>query len=70
MMDMALYHVQIRGEVAEDEVNVLTPLQMARQGTDATGTTFSVCSDQSGLVGLLRHLHSLGFLILFFQRNN
>jgi hypothetical protein len=31
---------------------------------DQAATLFTVCTDQSGLIGLMRHLHGLGFVFL------
>ena len=69
MNDMCVYRIQLRGVVDEIDVNAMSPLQMTGQGVVAAGTYFSVHTDQSGLVGLLRHLHDQGFLLLSFQRS-
>jgi hypothetical protein len=50
--------------VDEDEINGMSPLLLVREGGDTAVTQFSVCTDQSGLIGLLRHLHGLGFVFL------
>jgi len=52
------------GQVNEEEINGMSPLHLERDGVDTAVTQFSVHSDQSGLVGLLRHLHGLGFVFL------
>jgi hypothetical protein len=70
MDDMCLYHIQLRGQIDEAEVNPMSPLEMTRQQLDTAGTCFSVHTDQSGLVGLLRHLHDRGFLFLSLQRSD
>jgi hypothetical protein len=63
-MDSCVYHIQIRGEINEAEINDMSPLHMQREWMDTAVTQFSVHTDQSGLVGLLRHLHGLGFVFL------
>ena len=63
-MNSCVYHIQIRGQVDEEEVNEMSPLLLIREGGDTAVTLFSVHTDQSGLVGLLRHLHGLGFVFL------
>ena len=63
-MDSCVYHIQIRGEINEAEINDRSPLHMQREWIDTTVTQFSVHTDQSGLVGLLRHLHGLGFVFM------
>ncbi len=68
MNDKCTYHIQIRGQVDESEINAMSPSQITveQAGTDAT--LFAVRTDQSGLVGLLRHLHGLGFVLLSVSR--
>jgi hypothetical protein len=62
--DTCTYHIQLHGHVDESEVNAMTPLQMALERAEASVTLFSVRTDQSGLIGLLRHLHGLGLILL------
>ena len=62
-MDSRLYHIQLRGQVEEHEVNEMSPLLLVREGGESAVTQFSVNTDQSGLVGLMRHLHGLGYVI-------
>jgi len=68
MNDIFTYHIQLRGQVDEGEINAMSPLQMTVEQADATATLFTVRTDQSGLVGLLRHLHGLGFAFLCVSR--
>lgn len=68
MNDMCTYHIQLRGQVDEGDINATSPLQMTVVRVDAAGTLITVCTDQSGLVGLLRHLHGLGFVLEFVSR--
>jgi hypothetical protein len=68
MNDRCIYHIQLRGQVDEGEINAMSPFQTTVKRTDATSTLFAVCTDQSGLVGLLRHLHGLGFVFLSVSR--
>jgi hypothetical protein len=62
MDDMHSYHIQLRGVVSETEINAMSPLRLEREGGDTAVTLFAVRTDQSGLVGLLRYLHNLGFV--------
>jgi hypothetical protein len=64
MNTVCVYHIQIRGLVDEAEVNAMSPLQMVREWGETAVTQFSVQTDQSGLIGLMRHLHGLGFVFL------
>ncbi len=61
MNDMRTYHIQLRGQVDEAEINALSPLHMTVEQANGAATLLTVHTDQSGLIGLLRHLHGLGF---------
>ena len=58
------YQVEVRGQVNENDLNAISPLRMAVVRADTALTLFTVCTDQSGLIGLLRHLHGRGFVLL------
>lgn len=68
MNNACTYHIQIEGQVAEDEINAISTLQLKLEWIEAVATLFSVCTDQSGLIGLLRHLHARGLVLLAVQR--
>jgi hypothetical protein len=68
MNDLCTYTLQLYGQVTESEINALGPLQMSVEKTAPNATWFTICTDQSGLVGLLRHLHGLGFTFLSIDR--
>ena len=63
-MDQCVYHIQLRGQLDEAEVNEMSPLHLEREGGDSAVTQFSIDTDQSGLIGLMRHLHGLGYVFL------
>ncbi len=64
MHDICTYHIEVRGQVDENDLNAGSPLQMAVVRRDTATTLFTVCADQSGLIGLMRHLHGHGFVLL------
>ncbi|MBI5564113.1 MAG: hypothetical protein HY870_04395 [Chloroflexi bacterium] len=64
MPDQHTYLIQLRGSVDVDELNALTPLWVTQVRTEATTTRVAASTDQAGLIGLLRHLHGLGFQFL------
>ena len=66
---ISTYHIQISGAVDEDTFNAKSPLQIKVVQVDSDATSFTICTDQSGLIGLIRHLHGQGFVLLFVQRN-
>jgi len=68
MNEVVTYIIQIGGRVEEAEVNATSPLTVAVVEVGITRTLLSVCTDQSGFIGLLRHLHGLGYMILSASR--
>ncbi len=68
MNDICIYHVRLRGQVEEDEINALSPLLTRVERSELCATVLSSRTDQSGLVGLVRHLHGLGLVILSIDR--
>ena len=70
MDDIGTYHIQLRGRVDEDEINTMSPLQMTVKERNAVSTLLTINTDQSGLIGLMRHLHGLGFVFLSVERES
>ena len=62
------YHIQLEGQMAADEINATSPLHLTLERIEAAAALFSVCTDQSGLIGLLRHLHARGYVIVSIYR--
>jgi hypothetical protein len=58
------YRIEVQGQVDENAFNATSPLQMTVVRRDTATTLFTVCTDQSGLIGLIRHLHGHGFVLL------
>jgi hypothetical protein len=68
MDDICAYLIQLRGRVDEAEINAMSPLQLTVKEVDIASTLLTVNTDQSGLIGLMRHLHGLGFVFLSVKR--
>lgn len=58
------YQIEVRGQVDENDLNALIPTRMTAVRVDSASMLFTVCTDQSGLTRLLRHLHGRGFVLL------
>jgi hypothetical protein len=69
MEDFAAYQIRIRGQVEADDLNTASPLQLTVQHADQNVTIITVHTDQAGVIGLMRHLHGLGFLLLSVMRD-
>lgn len=66
---MSIYHIQVRGAVDETAFNRKSPLQIKVIRTDPDVTVFTACTDQSGLIGLIRHLHGQRFVLVSVHRD-
>lgn len=66
--DFGTYHILVRGAVEGEVLNAGSPLQMTIVEHDTVATRLTVFTDQSGLIGVMRHLHGMGFVLLSVQR--
>lgn len=63
MNDTRSYLIRLDGHVSEETINASSPIETGVTQME----TFSQCAvhtDQSGLIGLLRHLHARGLVLL------
>ena len=68
MQEIYTYHIEVQGQVNEDEFNVTSPLRVTVRRANTASTLLTLHADQSGLVGLIRHLHHQGFVLLSLSR--
>ena len=68
MHDLCTYHVDVMGEVDEAAMNASGPIIIQAKQTKPEITRLSARADQSGLIGLLRHLHQQGYVLLSVSR--
>jgi hypothetical protein len=61
------YRLRLLGEVGVDDVNRMSPCAVTLAQKDETTTTFHAATDQAGMIGLMRYLHGMGFVILSVQ---
>ncbi len=67
----AAYVIKIQGRIDSNLVDRFGPVSIASAVEDEgrTITTLSgIATDQAGLVGLIRHLHGLGVVLLSIER--
>ena len=64
MYEACFYHIEVRDTVNEATFNMGSPLQITIKRVKREATHFTVRTDQSGLIGLIRHLHQQGFVLL------
>jgi hypothetical protein len=63
MNDNNTYSIELDGLFSKDELNAGSPIEISIVQAGLT-TQCVVNTDQSGLIGLLRHLHSRGLVLL------
>ncbi len=68
MNDICNYQMTLRGQVNESEINAMSPIHITVVNAGLDFTLLTVRTDQSGLVGLIRHIHGKGFLFLSINR--
>jgi hypothetical protein len=68
MNDTCAYLVQLRGRIDEGDLSLLTSIEFTLVRVNPDMTHLITHTDQSGLIGLLRRLHGLGFTLLAVGR--
>jgi hypothetical protein len=64
MPDTHNYYIEVQGQVDAIELNTSSPLEVSAVHVGSLNTKLVVQTDQSGLLGLVRYLHSRGFILL------
>jgi hypothetical protein len=68
MDDLACFELVVRDPVSEADLNRLSPVHVVVAQANPLAVHLSAQTDQAGLIGLMRHLHGLGFVILAMSR--
>jgi hypothetical protein len=68
MDDRGQYEIVVKNGVDEAALNASSPVQIAVVCVAGSDTHLHLHADQSGLIGLLRHLHQQGYLLLAVVR--
>lgn len=66
MQENHFYQIEVQGQVDEKDFNATSPLRVKAIQTESATTLISTYTDQSGIVGLIRHIHHQGFVVLTF----
>jgi hypothetical protein len=66
--DVYAYQIEVEGQLDESDVNAMSPLQVTVRRRDEVATLLTARTDQAGLIGLLRHLHGRGNVLLSVAR--
>lgn len=68
MQKICTYTIEVDGELDEYLFSDASPIQIELVKQTPSAAKFSIYTDQPGLIGMIRHLHRQGFLILSVER--
>ncbi len=64
MQERRVYRLRLAGRLDEEFVAAYCPAGTLLREEEQATVLADICTDQSGFVGLIRHLHNLGITIL------
>jgi hypothetical protein len=62
--DPRIYQITFKGQLDEDFLAAYCPPGFTLQNQEGFSKLSNVCTDQAGLIGLIRHLHNLGCTLI------
>ena len=65
-----LYHIVVAGGLQPEDLRRMSPLPVLTVQTAGQALCFTVTTDQSGLLGLIRALHGRGVALLSVRRTS
>ena len=68
MQELCTYCVEIQDKLEENNFNTMSPYLIKEVCAGPCTTLFTIFTDQSGLVGLVRYLHQQGYVLLSIHR--
>jgi hypothetical protein len=68
MQEICNYQIEIQGGLDQELFNAESPIWIELISSSQEMSRFSVQADQPGVIGLIRHLHRQGFLLLSLHR--
>ncbi len=68
MGDITWYRILVRGRLSAEDIALFCPPGFRTEPSEGGMTALVVCSDQAGVVGLIRQLHGFGCVLLLFER--
>jgi hypothetical protein len=68
MDKLCTYHLRLHGQVEAGDLNAGGPLHVTVVEAGTAATELVISTDQAGIIGLLRHLHGRGFVLLSVDR--
>lgn len=69
MEKICKYQIEVKGKFDQEAFNAGSPIQIKLVQQNQNSDRFTTLTDQSGLIGLIRHLHHQGYVLLSVLRN-
>jgi len=69
MQKTCIYRITVQDQLNETDFNTSSPLAIRVVQACIHATRLTIFTDQSGMVGLISHLHQQGFVILSLIRD-
>ena len=70
MDETCTYQIRVRNGADDIALNMTSPVKVLVVQTEPGATRLAACTDQSGLIGLLRYLHQQGYVLLSVTRQS
>lgn len=64
MDDSCTYQIELQSQLDEHDLTLASPVNITLLQLRPASTLIAIRTDQSGLIGLLRHLHGRGLVLL------
>jgi hypothetical protein len=64
MNDIITYRIEVSGRIDKKDLTSKSPLRIKMLNATADSISFSINTDQSGLIGMMRYLNGLGLVLL------
>lgn len=68
MDETCTYQIKVRDGVDGVALNAASPVKVSAARLEPGTTLLTTCTDQSGLIGLLRYVHQQGYVLLSISR--
>jgi hypothetical protein len=62
--EIRTYALKLSGELEQDFLTSFCPAGTNLERQEGSTLLSNICTDQSGIIGMIRYLHNLGFTIL------
>jgi hypothetical protein len=68
MDQVCSYTIEVQGCARVEDINAKSPLTIRLLRAEPSSTAITIVTDQSGFIGIIRHLHARGFVLLASKR--